>query len=239
MPTPREHKTVQVRILEYAEAIGWKIVSRKEAEQWRDFDPAVPPADRAKNRSLLHILMTAKTRVHELEIAHTFNSWGGTLVQLERPDAALDCFKEARDIYRKYEAENKVGLAETLTNLSLAHHCLGKKNEASLALQEALDVAKSGGDRDQVRRIEIATIQLDPSLIEGDPLRLLDDAANEAITDGRYSTGCLRQCIRATVAEDLENVSDGLAACEDARAIEHLLDPGDPTPANMRLVHGI
>jgi hypothetical protein len=28
MPTPGEHKTVQARILAYAEAIGWTIVSR-------------------------------------------------------------------------------------------------------------------------------------------------------------------------------------------------------------------
>ena len=52
MPTPGEHKTVQARILGYAKAIGWTFVSREEAEQRRGFDPEVPPADRAKNRSL-------------------------------------------------------------------------------------------------------------------------------------------------------------------------------------------
>lgn len=35
MPTPTEHKTVQARILEYAEAIGWTFVSREEAEKRR------------------------------------------------------------------------------------------------------------------------------------------------------------------------------------------------------------
>ena len=35
MPTPSEHKTVQARILRYAEAIGWTFVSREEAEQRR------------------------------------------------------------------------------------------------------------------------------------------------------------------------------------------------------------
>ena len=50
MPTPGEHKTVQARILEYAEPIGWTVVSREEAEQRRGFDPDVQPADRAKNR---------------------------------------------------------------------------------------------------------------------------------------------------------------------------------------------
>ena len=52
MPSPGEHKTVQARILEYAEAIGWTIVSREEAEQRRGFDPAVLLVDRAKCRSL-------------------------------------------------------------------------------------------------------------------------------------------------------------------------------------------
>jgi hypothetical protein len=35
MPTPGEHKTVQAQIIAYAEAIGWTIVSRKEAERRR------------------------------------------------------------------------------------------------------------------------------------------------------------------------------------------------------------
>jgi type I restriction enzyme R subunit len=52
MPIPGEHKTVQARILEYAEAIGWTFVSREEAERRRGFDPDVPPAERARNRSL-------------------------------------------------------------------------------------------------------------------------------------------------------------------------------------------
>jgi len=52
MSKPGEHKTVQARILAYAEAIGWTIVSREEAERRRGFDPEVPTADRARNRSL-------------------------------------------------------------------------------------------------------------------------------------------------------------------------------------------
>ena len=63
MPKPGEHKTVQARILEYAEAIGWTIVSREEAEQRRGFDPEALPADRAKNRSLFFDdLLDAKVR---------------------------------------------------------------------------------------------------------------------------------------------------------------------------------
>lgn len=60
---PGEHKTVQARILAYAEASGWTLVSRDEAEQRRGFDPEVPPADRAKNRSLFFDdLLDAKVR---------------------------------------------------------------------------------------------------------------------------------------------------------------------------------
>lgn len=52
MPTPSEHKTVQSRILEYAEAIAWTVVPREEAERRRGFDPEVPTAERARNGSL-------------------------------------------------------------------------------------------------------------------------------------------------------------------------------------------
>jgi type I restriction enzyme R subunit len=51
MPTPGEHKTVQARILEYAEAVGWTFVPREEAERRRGFDPDVPLKDRAKGRT--------------------------------------------------------------------------------------------------------------------------------------------------------------------------------------------
>jgi len=63
MPTPGEHKTVQARILEYAEAVGWTPVSREEAERRRGFDPDDPPAERATGRSLfLDDLLEAKVR---------------------------------------------------------------------------------------------------------------------------------------------------------------------------------
>ena len=63
MPKPGEHKTVQARILGYAEAIGWTFVSREEAEQRRGFDPDAPPTDRAKNCSLFfEDLLDAKLR---------------------------------------------------------------------------------------------------------------------------------------------------------------------------------
>lgn len=49
---PSEHKTVQARILAYAEDIGWTFVPREEAEQRRGFDPEASPKDRAKGGPL-------------------------------------------------------------------------------------------------------------------------------------------------------------------------------------------
>ena len=63
MSKPTEQKTVQARILEYAEAIGWTFVSREEAERRRGFDPSVPPKERAKGRSMFFDdLLDAKVR---------------------------------------------------------------------------------------------------------------------------------------------------------------------------------
>lgn len=60
---PGEHKTVQARILAYAEAIGWTFVSQKEAEQRRGFDAETPLKDRAKGRTLFfEDLLDAKVR---------------------------------------------------------------------------------------------------------------------------------------------------------------------------------
>jgi type I restriction enzyme, R subunit len=52
MPTPGEHKTVQARILAYAQEIGWTFVPREEEERRQGFDPEVPVAERSRNRSL-------------------------------------------------------------------------------------------------------------------------------------------------------------------------------------------
>ena len=74
MPTPSEHKTVQARILKYAQEIGWTYVPRAEAERRRGFDPdGATPQDRARKASLffgdlLHQLMTAQLRVHVFDL---------------------------------------------------------------------------------------------------------------------------------------------------------------------------
>ncbi len=41
MPKPSEHKTVQARILKYAEKIGWIFVPHEDGEARRGFDPVL------------------------------------------------------------------------------------------------------------------------------------------------------------------------------------------------------
>jgi type I restriction enzyme R subunit len=51
-PKPTEHKSVQARILKYAQEIGWKYVPQNEAEQRRGFDPSgISPREKSKNAS--------------------------------------------------------------------------------------------------------------------------------------------------------------------------------------------
>ena len=53
MPKPGEYKTVQARILKYAQEIGWSFVPRSEAEARRGFDPdGKTPQEQARNASL-------------------------------------------------------------------------------------------------------------------------------------------------------------------------------------------
>ena len=53
MPAPGEHKTVQDRILAYAQEIGWRYVPRDKAEARRGFDPdGATPEERARTVTL-------------------------------------------------------------------------------------------------------------------------------------------------------------------------------------------
>ncbi|MDR0604106.1 MAG: HsdR family type I site-specific deoxyribonuclease [Bacteroidales bacterium] len=58
MATPNEHKSVQARILKYAQEIGWQFVPQSEAESCRGFDSsATSPRERAKNASRFFVDM--------------------------------------------------------------------------------------------------------------------------------------------------------------------------------------
>ncbi len=70
MPAPGEHKTVQARILAYAQEIGWGYVSRADAEARRGFDPdGATPEDRARLASLyFDDLLHAQTRTRRMKV---------------------------------------------------------------------------------------------------------------------------------------------------------------------------
>lgn len=83
MSKPGEHKTVQARILAYAQEIGWILVSREEAERRRGFDPELPPAERAKNRTLFFDdLLDAKVREFNPRYAEAEGALPGQLRHL-------------------------------------------------------------------------------------------------------------------------------------------------------------
>ena len=54
MPSPTEHKTVQARILAYAQEIGWTLVSQAEAEKRRGFDADATTAEERALRASLY-----------------------------------------------------------------------------------------------------------------------------------------------------------------------------------------
>jgi len=73
MPKPGERKTVQARILAYAESIGWTFVSRKEAEQRRGFDPQIThiPAESESRENNLR--SSAKSADKSLEQGRSYS----------------------------------------------------------------------------------------------------------------------------------------------------------------------
>lgn len=171
----------------------------------------------------------------ELEKAHAFNSWGGSLLLLHMEELSTGAFLKARDIYRKYKT-NRVGLAETLTNLAHAYMKLGNHTAAELALKEALEIAQEEDDQDQVHRIKIALIQLDSPLIESaDAYTALTEAAAFAESQERLSDAFIRHGIHAQYALKKGDHQTGLAIVDRALQLEDRLDPDDPNPAKLRM----
>ncbi|MFZ1573724.1 MAG: hypothetical protein WAT36_00460 [Chromatiaceae bacterium] len=123
MPTPGEHKTVQARILEYAEAIGWTFVSREEAEQRRGFDPFVPPADSAKIRSLFfEDLLDAKLREFNPRYAEVEGALLGQFRHLHTASTAIGAGSSIRqhisqDIATKQDQSHYLAIYCDLTKV--------------------------------------------------------------------------------------------------------------------------
>lgn len=62
MPTPGEHKTVQARILAYAQEIRWTLVLREEAERRRGYEPQMTQMG-TDHHSDNHLRESAKSAV--------------------------------------------------------------------------------------------------------------------------------------------------------------------------------
>ncbi|MBX4266209.1 CHAT domain-containing protein [Clostridium estertheticum] len=173
----------------------------------------------------------------ELEKAHTMNSWGATLLNLASWKPSIDCFNIARKIYSKYSNINSIGVSEVLANLAIAYTNTNNKVEAELALSEALEIAKKNDDNDQINRIKIGLIQLDSSIISEDSVfELIENAASEAINEGRYNTAYLRLCIASSKAEKSGYIDKGLELVAKAKCLEGNMDSKDSTIASLRFL---
>jgi len=85
MPVPGEHKTVQARILEYAQDIGWTFVPRVDAERRRHFNPqAGNPSEAAKGASLyFEDILYAKVREFNPRYSEASGALFGDLHRLQ------------------------------------------------------------------------------------------------------------------------------------------------------------
>lgn len=99
MPAPSEHKTVQARILKYAQEIRWKLVSREDAERRRSFDSdGAIPEERARTASpYFGDLLHAKVR----EFNPKYKEAEGALVgEFQRLNASIAGNREFLDHLR-------------------------------------------------------------------------------------------------------------------------------------------
>ena len=111
MPTPGEHKTVQARILAYAQEIGWTYVPRGEAEKRRGFDPeGATPAERARTASpYFDDLLDAQVLRFQSEIQEAEGALVGDLQRLHADIAGnrdfLAYLRNTQDLLRQDKRE--------------------------------------------------------------------------------------------------------------------------------------
>ena len=128
MPAPGEHKTVQARILAYAQEIGWRFVPRAEAEVRRGFDAdAATPQERARKGSLYFgDLLHAQVRAFNPK----YNEAEGALIgEFQRFHADIygnrDFLQALRNQHKFFCAEESRELDLTLREGELPSRVLG------------------------------------------------------------------------------------------------------------------
>src|SRR5207244_3352262 len=103
-----EHKTVQARILQYAQEIGWSYVPQEEAEARRGFDPdASTSQDRARPASLYFgDLLHAKAREFNPRYQAAEGALVGDLQHLTTDIAGnRDCLTYVRNETKFFDTE--------------------------------------------------------------------------------------------------------------------------------------
>src|SRR2546427_7901009 len=109
MPPPTEHKTVQARILAYAQEIGWIYVPRGEAEKCRGFDhsKATSAEQAAEASSYFDDLLDAQVRKLNPKYAEGPGALVGDLRRLHADIAGnrdfLAYLRNAKTFYDKDE----------------------------------------------------------------------------------------------------------------------------------------
>ena len=88
MPKPGEHKTVQARILTYAQEIGWTFVPRSEAEKRRGFNPDAPNPSAAAQGASLYFDDLLYTKVREFNPQYS-EAAGALVGELHRLQASI------------------------------------------------------------------------------------------------------------------------------------------------------
>lgn len=132
------------------------------------------------------------------EKAHALVSRGNAFLNLKQWQEAMRCYEQARTIYECHPSFDQAGVPQALGNLAIAASQLGDLTRADLALREALSIAKSQGDEDQVHRVLVYAVQIGSTLVrEADRLATLVAAAAAAEQTGRLPSAITRFAIAA------------------------------------------
>ena len=133
----------------------------------------------------------------KIQIAHTFNSWGGALLRAGNHKAAIEVYDSALIIYNSYKSTNTVGLPEIYTNRASAFLRLDDFMRAELSLLEALELASKDicDKRDQIYRIKTLLIEMGSNKISENSLDFFKEASAYALENDRLETGLTRLAI--------------------------------------------
>ena len=115
MPKPGEHKTVQSRILTYAQEIGWKFVSRQEAEARRGFNNHTGSIQEKAQQASLYFDDLLYQKVRQFN-ANYSEAEGVLIAQLSNLPTDIYGNRDFLTYLRNqgkyfYTAENKIGRA--------------------------------------------------------------------------------------------------------------------------------